>query len=75
MILSDIKRYLKTHQQARLTDMALHFDTPPDAIRGMLEIWIRKGKVARTQINQACGSSCNKCDEANIEIYRWQDER
>ncbi len=73
MILSDIKRYLKSRPQANLSDIALHFDSEPDAIRGMLEIWIRKGKVKKSLLNQACGSGCNKCAEALIEIYSWNE--
>jgi hypothetical protein len=71
MILSDIKRYLMQRGQASLTDIALHFDTPPEAIRGMLEQWMRKGKVRRTMATASCGSSCSKCDLATTEIYEW----
>jgi len=71
MILSDIKRYLMARQQATLADIALHCDAQPDAVRGMLEQWIRKGKVARSQAGGACGSSCTRCDPAALEIYHW----
>jgi len=71
MILSDIKHYLQARSHANLSDIAIHFDTEPEAIRGMLETWIRKGKVEKDYLNQACGSGCNKCDEALVEIYRW----
>lgn len=71
MILSDIKRYLQERGQATLADIATHFDAPPDAVRGMLETWIRKGRVARHQANAACGSSCSQCDPAATEIYVW----
>jgi hypothetical protein len=73
MILSDIKRYLMRHQQATLADIALHCDAPPDAVRGMLEQWIRKGKVVRTLAGGSCGSSCTRCDPASVEIYQWID--
>jgi len=59
MILSDIKRYLSERGQATLADMALHFQSSPDAVRGMLEVWT------------SCGSSCSKCDPASVEIYEW----
>lgn len=73
MILSDIKRYLQERQQATLSDIALHFDAEPDAVRGMLEHWVRKGKVERRLLHDACGSGCNKCDLSGTEIYLWQD--
>ena len=64
MILAEIKRYLQQRGQATLADIALHFDTAPDAVRGMLETLLRKGRIRRQQLNSACGSSCCKCDTA-----------
>lgn len=72
MILADIKRYLMQHQQATLSDIALHFDAEPDAVRGMLEQWVRKGRVERRTVSAACGSSCNQCDPAGMELYIWR---
>ena len=71
MILSDIKRYLSERGQATLADMALHFQSSPDAVRGMLEVWAGKGKVRRHLTDPSCGSSCSKCDPASVEIYEW----
>ena len=73
MILSDIKRYLMSQKQATLADIALHCDASPDAVRGMLEQWIRKGKVAKTLAGSSCGGSCTRCDPAAVEIYQWLD--
>ncbi len=42
-------------------------------MRGMLEQWIRKGKVARRMAGKACGAGCSKCDPAAVEIYLWVD--
>ena len=47
MILSEVRDYLQQRGRATLADIALHFDTEPDAVRGMLQIWIQKGKVHR----------------------------
>ncbi len=74
MILSDIRDYLRQHGQATLADIATHFDTSPEAMRGMLETWIRKGRVERHPANAACGSSCSQCDPATTEIYVWVGE-
>lgn len=71
MILSDIKRYLMERQCATLSDIALHFDSEPDAVRGMLEHWVRKGKVRKSLVTASCGSSCDKCDTATTELYEW----
>ncbi|MCG8427973.1 MAG: FeoC-like transcriptional regulator [Chromatiales bacterium] len=70
MILSAIKSYLQQRGQATLTDIAIHVDSTPDAVRGMLEMWIAKGKVQRQQMDETCGSCC-KCEQAATEIYIW----
>ena len=71
MILADIRGYLQARGQATLADLALHFDTDPQAMRGMLEQWVRKGKVRKKALNISCGSSCDKCDTAATEVYEW----
>ena len=74
MILSDVKRYLVERRQATLSDIALHFHASPDAVRGMLDYWIRKGKLSRQSLTASCGTGCNKCAEANTEIYVWHGD-
>jgi predicted ArsR family transcriptional regulator len=72
MILSDIKRYLKKHRRATLGDLANHFDTEPEAMRGMLEQWIRKGRVLKSELQASRNKSCSKCcDGSAMEIYEW----
>lgn len=71
MILSQVRDYLKQRGQCTLSDIALHFDTDADAVRGMLDIWIRKGKVEKRSATASCGSSCQSCDPAATEVYYW----
>ena len=71
MILSDLCDYLRTHRRAALIDMAHRFETDPDALRGMLEKWIAKGRVEKLPLGTACGNGCGKCDPATTEIYEW----
>ncbi|MBI4776545.1 MAG: FeoC-like transcriptional regulator [Deltaproteobacteria bacterium] len=72
MILAEIRRYLMERKRATLGDLALHFDTEPDAMRGMLEQWIRKGKVLRLDIQGSCGKACSTCCcDSAVEIYEW----
>ena len=74
MILSDIRSYLEQRGQATLADIAMHFEADRDAVRGMLEIWMRKGKVHRKMATASCGNSCKQCDPATTEIYVWRTE-
>jgi putative ferrous iron transport protein C len=73
MILSDIKQYLQERGQATLAELALHFGTDPATVRPMLEVWMRKGKVQRWEAGTGCGTSCQRCDAATTEVYRWSE--
>lgn len=70
MILSRVNDYLQQHRRASLTDMAHGLGTTPDALRDMLAILERKGRVRRLPAGTACGG-CNKCAPATIELYEW----
>ena len=72
MILSEIKRYLMENKRATLGDLAVHFDAEPDAMRGMLEQWIRKGRVLKSELGASCDKACAKCcSDSAVEIYEW----
>jgi len=71
VILADIRSYLARHGRVSLEDIANHFDMDAGALRGMLEHWIRKGKVRRYTVADACGVGCSRCASACSEIYEW----
>ena len=73
MILAEIRDYLKQRGQCTLSDIALHFDSDADAVRGMLSIWIKKGKVEKRSATASCGTSCQSCDPATTEVYIWSE--
>jgi len=73
MILSELRDYLKQQHRLSLLEMANHFDTDADALRGMLSKWVSKGKVKHIDMGASCGTSCCKCDSAMTEIYEWVD--
>jgi putative ferrous iron transport protein C len=72
MILADIRDYLCERGQATLADITLRFDADPQAVRGMLQQWVRKGRVEQRKVETACGTSCNRCDPAAMELYVWR---
>jgi hypothetical protein len=70
---SAVKRYLSERRIAPLSDIAMHFDLEPDAVRGLLGHWIRKGRV-RLHQDDSCGSGCcgSGCGEhVAKEVYEW----
>ena len=73
MILADIKTYLRQRGQASLADLVLHFDSEPEALRGMLDLWVRKGRVRKVQLGGSCGG-CSECDPMAGETYQWSGD-
>ncbi len=73
-MLLDIKRYLMKHQRVSLQDLVLHFDTDADAMRGMLDAWIKKGKVTKCDA-MACSGCSSSCSAAQQEdAYEWNEK-
>jgi hypothetical protein len=71
LILSELSGYLAQRRQAPLVDLAHRFDSSPEALRAMLEVLTRKGRVRRIENGAACASGCCKCDPASVETYEW----
>ncbi|WP_083240255.1 FeoC-like transcriptional regulator [Methyloceanibacter methanicus] len=77
-MLLDLKNYLEAHNPASIGDLATHYSIEPDALRGMLDHWIRKGKVKRLELGCTCkscsqGGTCGSCCSTSFEIYQWLD--
>jgi putative ferrous iron transport protein C len=71
-VLSEIKGYLMDRKRATLGELALHFDIEPEAVRGMLEHWVRKGRVLKSDSPAGCSHGCSQCcDASSMEIYEW----
>lgn len=64
-----LQRYLQTHSQTSLEELARHFQSDADAIRGMLAPLIRKGRV-RQSLGKQCGK-CHHCAPESLELYEW----
>ena len=74
MIITRVTDYLKERRRASLTDMAHELETTPEALRDMLRILERKGRVRRLPSGTACGGGCSKCSPETIEIYETTAE-
>ncbi|MGI0483810.1 FeoC-like transcriptional regulator [Pantanalinema rosaneae CENA516] len=69
MILQQLQTYLRTHPPTSLEELTRHFQTDADALRGMLNPLIRKGRVRRVA-GKPC-SQCHSCAPETLEIYEW----
>ena len=73
MILAELRDYLAERKCAPLADMAWHFDADADALRAMLALLERKGRVRRLCTPATCGKTCNACSSESVELYEWLD--
>ena len=67
MILADVRDYLATRGRAPLVDLRARFNVDEDALRAMLDVWIRKGRVRR--LDATCNGCCG-CG-GSTEVYEW----
>ena len=71
MILTEVRDYLRSNQQASLRDMALEFSMDQEALRPLLDQLISKGKAEKLPEGTTCGGGCHSCAPETIEIYQW----
>jgi putative ferrous iron transport protein C len=74
--LTELKQFFQANKVTTLNELAMHFDTNSNAIRDMLEIWIKKGKLRKVEDTAlgGCGK-CYTCKMIEDEIYEWLDEQ
>jgi len=73
MSLTDIRTYLVANGCASLPDMARHFETDATVLRGMLEVWVRKGRVHIRPPEGTC-DGCTACRTRCAEVYEWTEQ-
>ncbi len=74
MILKQIKAYVQSHPQVSLNDIAIHFDANPDAVRGMLDFWVRKGKIKHYSSENVCAGGCSCGQKNSNDLYEWNQQ-
>lgn len=76
-LLLNVRAYVQERRSVSLTDIANKFETSPEALRGMLEHWIRKGVIRRQDFGDNCGGckpsgGCGTCSASAVfEFYDW----
>ena len=69
MLLQELQLYLKQHQRVSLQEIEQHFHIDANALRGMLQQLIRKGRIHQLA-SKACGQ-CHSCAPETLELYEW----
>jgi putative ferrous iron transport protein C len=70
LILSELTSYLAEQKRAALTDISNRLGSNPEALRMMLSMLERKGRVRKLPAGTPC-AGCSQCDPAVVEIYEW----
>ncbi|SEH40191.1 FeoC-like transcriptional regulator [Magnetospirillum fulvum] len=73
LTMSSVRDYLAENGRASLEDIAVHFDSSPEAARQVLDHWLAKGRVRRFEQGGGCGKASSSCSCASKpqEIYEW----
>ena len=75
MILAEVRDYLATRSRVPLADLTAKFDVDAQAMRAMLDHWIRKHRVRRIESDPGrCGACCGCADKLS-EVYEWVERR
>lgn len=67
-MLTLVRQCLRERGAMNVVEIARCVDADPEAVRGMLDHWCRKGRV--TRLPAVCGG-CTACDVAQTEYYEW----
>jgi hypothetical protein len=72
MILAEVRDYLATRSRVPLADLTAKFDVDAQAMRAMLDHWIRKDRVRRIEAAPGrCGACCGCADK--LEVSEWME--
>ena len=69
-MLTELSAYLVEHRRVAIADLVNRFSSEPEALRGMLEILVAKGRVRRLDNGESC-RGCAKCPAYQLEVYEW----
>ena len=70
MILSEIQNSIKQQGKTSIAELEAKFKMDANAIRGILNKLIRKGRIKKMGEGQKCGG-CKSCAPEAIEFYEW----
>ena len=70
MILAELRDYVQARGEVSLGETALRFDMEPEAMRGLLDFWVNKGRI-RKRMAAECGRGCACEWRERQEIYLW----
>lgn len=70
-MLLQIREFIHRERIVSTQQLMREFHLDKDALDPMLDIWMRKGVIARCDEQGSCQSSCFKCPQKSFEYYQW----
>lgn len=70
MLLTDIRDYISKNKIADINELSAAVRTDKETVKGALDFWIAKGKVAKEEKKKGFCSGCGSCGSCG-EIYKW----
>jgi hypothetical protein len=77
MILLDLKKYIKQHEQVTLADIKNHFDLTEEAASGLITPLLKQGHVQEINASSCATGGCSTGCSHNSQgpSYQWIDKR
>lgn len=72
MLMIELRDYVTLHGRTSLQDLARHFRLNESAIESMMNVWIKKGRIAQlTATASNCNTTkCSDCFGCNDSVRR-----
>ena len=71
MIVRELGTLLATRGRMTRLELARHFQASEEVVEAMLGVWMRKGRIRKSQAAGCAGSCCGARDEC---YYEWLPE-
>lgn len=68
MILPQIQGYVQAQGRVSLAQLEVHFQIEAEALRGMVDQLVRRGRLRRLSSTSTC-HGCADCAPATLEFY------
>lgn len=70
-MLYDLRSYIKKYRQVAITQVCREFNIDAQALKPILDIWVKKGVIKSFASPIACKSSCGACKFSTESYYCW----
>lgn len=67
-----IRDFIQLHRVASMEQLSREFRIAAEALGPILEVWVRKGLIRKTNPKENCGSSCRSCVTGRAQYYEWK---